>query len=268
MTEIIFPDRNNHSKVDARSFLSLKGQPNPILIVGMHNSGTSILTEIIHENGIFFGANMKHHESYFFTNFINDKIIFGGGGNWAKLPLMSVEEVLSFESSVGPFIKKHWIADYMQWGYDGVSPWGIKDPRLSVLLPLYLRIFPEAKVVHIHRNPDDVAASLSGKHKEGVGILNDFDHWKSLTEAHTQRIQEYSESCFAYFDLSYEDFCTEPQEQVHKLFKFLDLAYTRKTERLLKKVSTSSIGAYQRMLDSQNNPWRSKLKSFFLRQSK
>ncbi|MCJ7734698.1 MAG: sulfotransferase, partial [Anaerolineales bacterium] len=174
-------------EINSVAIQSLKGNQRPVLVVGMHNSGTSILTEILHKNGIFFGANMQHFESNFFSIFINDRIILGGKGNWAKLPLMSVDEVLSFESSVGPFIKAHWVADYLQWGYDGKSHWGIKDPRLCVLLPLYLKFFPEATVIHIRRNPDDVAASLTGKFKTGVGILDDFAHWKMLTEAYTER---------------------------------------------------------------------------------
>ena len=149
-------------------------QQSPILIVGMHNSGTSILAEILHKNGVFIGNNMDHSESHFFSIFLNDRIIMGGGNNWAKLPILSIEKVLSFKNTVGPFIKKHWKADYVQWGYDGSSKWGIKDPRLCVLLPLYLEIFPGAKIVHIRRNQNDVAASLSRRTKSGVGKLDEY----------------------------------------------------------------------------------------------
>lgn len=258
----------NLLQLNSLAFNSPLKHSDPILVVGMHNSGTSILTEILHKHGVFFNPNMKHYECNLFTNFINDRMILGGGDNWAKLPLMPVEQVLAFESSVGPFIKNHWLADYLQWGYDGISPWGIKDPRLCVLLPLYLRIFPNAKIIHIHRNPNDVAASLSGKYKAGVGILNNFDHWKELTEAYTARVREYLGLCAAHFDLSYEDFCRDPQDQIHNLFKFLKLTFTTETEQMLRKVTPARIGSYQRMLEVQNHPWKSKLKSFYLRFSK
>ncbi len=237
-------------------------KPDPILVVGMHNSGTSMLTEILHRSGIFFGANMKHHESRFFTLFINDRLIMNGGDNWTKLPLISIEEVLAYEKSIGPIIKSHWLIDYMQWGYDGISAWGIKDPRLCVLLPLYLKLFPDSKVVHIRRNPEDVAASLSGKHKAGVGILNDFDHWKTLTEAYTQRVLDYSGKCSAYFELSYEDYCRNPQPHTRELFQFLDIPYTDQTNLLLENVTPKRIGSYQRMLEVQKHPLRSKFRSW------
>lgn len=261
MTINNFPQEHNIPKINHQSLELMKGNQQPILVVGMHNSGTSILTEIIHESGIFFGANMKHHESYFFSNFINDRVILGGGGNWAKLPIISEEEILTYENLVGAFIKKHWLADYLQWGYDGVSPWGIKDPRLCILLPLYLTIFPQAKVIHIRRNPNDVAASLTGKYKVGIGILDDFDHWKALTEAYTQRVLNHSGDCQSYFELTYEDFCTQPQEQTQQLFNFLSIPFTQNTEKLLTKVTPSRIGSYQRWQEQQKHPWRTKIKT-------
>ena len=263
---ITMPNLTEFSKlpgINPNSLKELTGNQQPILVVGMHNSGTSILTEILHKNGVFFGANMDHYESYFFSNFINDRMILGGEGNWAKLPIMSIEEVLSYESPVGSFIKKHWIADYLQWGYDGISLWGIKDPRLCILLPLYLNIFPDAKVVDIIRNADDIAASLTGKFKAGVGVLDDFEHWKSLTEAYNQRVQTYSDKCASYFEIVYEELCTQPREQAKLLFDFLSLPFTPKAEKLLVKVTPARIGSYERWKESNKHPIRSKIKSLF-----
>ena len=39
-------------------------------------------------------------------------------------------------------------------------PWGWKDPRNSFTLKIWRQIYPNAKVIHIHRNPVDVANSL------------------------------------------------------------------------------------------------------------
>ena len=218
----------------------------PILIVGMHNSGTSILAEILHKSGVFLGNNMGHYESHFFSIFINDLLIMGGGSNWAKLPILSVEEVESFRETIKPFIQKYWVADYLQWGYDGVSKWGIKDPRLCVLLPLYLEIFAEATVIHIRRNPDDVAASLCQRTKRGIGKLNDFEHWKQLALEYTERVIHCSDKARAYYELEYEKFCTKTEEVTQDLFSFLNIPYTENTKKMLSKVSPSKIGSYER----------------------
>ena len=261
MTTNLPKSTNNLPEINAGMIHMLKGNHQPVLVVGMHNSGTSILTEILHKNGIFFGNNMHHYESHFFSIFINDRVILGGGDNWAKIPLMNMDDVLSFESSAGAFIKTHWIADYLQWGYDGKSRWGIKDPRLCILLPLYLKIFPEATVIHIKRNPDDVAASLTRRYKAGVGVLNDFDHWKSLTGAYTNRVISIKDQCASFYEIHYEDLCTQPQDQTKRLFNFLSIPFTPATEELLAKVTQERIGSYDRLQVAKKHPLRSKLKS-------
>ncbi len=40
------------------------------------------------------------------------------------------------------------------------GPWGWKDPRNSVTLPLWLDLFPDARVIHVRRDPEAVVASL------------------------------------------------------------------------------------------------------------
>lgn len=216
----------------------------PVLIVGMHNSGTSILAEIIHKNGVFLGNNMEHYESHLFSIYLNDLLIMKGDKNWSNLPILSIDDVMSYRKTINSFVKKHWMADYIQWGYDGFSKWGIKDPRLCVLLPLYLDIFPEAKVVHIRRNPDDVAASLCQRYKRGVGKLEDFDHWKELTLEYTERVIEYSNVAHAYHEIKYEEFCTKSKSVTKSLFKFLDISFTSDTKQLLSKVTPSRIGSF------------------------
>ena len=264
MNPIPFPDPQNLPRLDHHQLLSLQGkQPPPVLVVGMHNSGTSMLTEILHESGIFFGANMRHQESYFFSSFINDRLILGGGDAWAQLPLLSVEKVLSYQQTIAPFVKSHWLADYLQWGYDGISRWGVKDPRLCILLPLYLKIFPEATVVHIRRDANDVAASLTMKYKQGVGILTDFEHWKALAHAYTKRVEEYAPSCKRYVQVQYEDFCRHPHQQAAELFNTLELPFSSHTEQLLATVTASRIGSYQRWLAAKETPLLAKLTKIF-----
>jgi hypothetical protein len=226
--------------------------PEPVLIVGVHSSGTSIVSEILHRSGLFLRANERHYESRFFSIFVNDILIMGGKGNWSRLPIMDIETVMSFVETVGMFVRKYWIADYLQWGYDGVSQWGFKDPRLCVLLPLYLEIFPKAKVVHILRNPDDVALSLCNTPKGGVVKKHPFSYWKKFIKVHTGRVLKYADKCHAYHRLTYEDFCRKSVETTKLLFDFLDLEFTEHTVESLSKVNTSRIGTYKMSRKERN----------------
>lgn len=240
-------------------------QQAPVLVVGMHNSGTSVLTELLHESGVFFAPSMQHHESHFFSIFVNDLLILGGSDNWAKLPLMSIDDVMAFRDTVGPFVKRHWIAEYLQWGYDGTSAWGIKDPRLCIVLPLYLAIFPEARVVHIRRDPDDVAASLHERERRRGGVKQSFDHWKRLGAAYVGRVRECSSRCRAYHEVEYEAICTASHDTFKGVLDFLGLPFTDRTESLLSKVTPSRIGSYQRLQQRQEPAKDNPLKGFLQR---
>ena len=50
--------------------------------------------------------------------------------------------------------------------------WGWKDPRNSLTLPLWLRLYPEAKIVHVLRHGVDVARSLQKRYGQ---VIDGFD---------------------------------------------------------------------------------------------
>ena len=214
----------------------------------MHNSGTSILAEVLHRHGLFMGANMAHFENRFFSIYVNDLQIMGGGSGWAQLPILTIDEVLAFRNTAGEVILAQWLADFKTWGYDGQSPWGVKDPRMCVLLPLYLDLFPGARVLHIIRDPDDVAASLAHRPKRGTGLLRDVDHWKQLAEAHVERVRDsVAGSGVEYLEIGYEEFCLEPQRVVERIFDFVELPFGSDVGNFLdKNVSSSSVGTANR----------------------
>ena len=54
-----------------------------------------MLAQILHHSGCFLANNAAHCESHFFSLFINDRLIMGGGTAWAELPVITVEQVLA-----------------------------------------------------------------------------------------------------------------------------------------------------------------------------
>lgn len=220
----------------------------PVLVVGMHNSGTSVLAEILSRHGLFLGVDADHHENRFFRNEVNEGLVLGGGDRWARLPLMEVEEVLAHTAAVREHLERHWRERYRACGWDGISPWGFKDPRTCVLLPLYLEIFPRARVLHIVRDPDDVAASLAHRRKRGVGVLRDADHWRRLALAYTERVRE----CAArhpqpFLEISYEALCTQPTVVLARVFDFVGLPFTEAARVYAReRLDPSRIGSARR----------------------
>jgi hypothetical protein len=51
-------------------------------------------------------------------------------------------------------------------------PWGWKDPRNTFLLPIWLEIFPNAKIIHIYRNGLDIAKSLAVREQSRINRIH------------------------------------------------------------------------------------------------
>src|SRR5437588_3783735 len=159
----------------------MKGNTPPIIILGMHRSGTSLLTEVLQAMGLHVGWFLQEDfECPFFLE-RNEKIMNICGGSWEqpqavesllkhltmrsqmKALLLRDLESPAFLSYLGPH---HWRCrgNLNQLRF----PWGWKDPRNTYLLPLWLDVFPDAKIVHIYRHPMDVAQSLAVREQNSI----------------------------------------------------------------------------------------------------
>lgn len=155
------------------SLSSARTSTPPVIIIGMHRSGTSLLTRVLQQSGLFMGLGASRNEEAAFTNAVNAWLFRQASATWDQPAAM--DELLADET-LWP-----WLVDYMhgitngpaaarflggrRWlrsrGFAGMStPWGWKDPRNTWTLPLWLALFPEARVLHIVRHGVDVAASL------------------------------------------------------------------------------------------------------------
>lgn len=145
----------------------------PVIIMGMHRSGTGMISRILERLGLFTGAQkQRDHEALFFLN-LNDWLMSQCGGAWDHPQpihdLIAHGEAKRMALDYIRFIMKTpRVASYMGWknylrhgSPERLDfPWGWKDPRNTFTLPFWLEIFPEAKVIHIYRNGVDVANSL------------------------------------------------------------------------------------------------------------
>lgn len=146
----------------------------PIIILGMHRSGTSMLTRLLREQGLFLGHKFSGDDEATFFQTINRWMHRIAGTNWDRpLPAVEmledpehVERIAAVVSSrlSGPgtyeFLGPKMLRHGMKIGVDLPFLWGFKDPRSSINLPVWLHLFPEAKLLRIRRHGVDVAASL------------------------------------------------------------------------------------------------------------
>ncbi len=162
----------------------------PVIIIGMSRSGTSMLTRILDELGLFTGHRLTdNHEAVFFRE-INDWLLTQCSGglenpstfkyllkDWEARALfgrfinytMKTPRVMSF-LGMRKYLKYRTPANLD-------VPWGWKDPRNTYTLPFWLDLFPEAKVIHIFRHPLDIINSLRTRRKRGLSRLEGRHYW-------------------------------------------------------------------------------------------
>jgi hypothetical protein len=247
----------------------------PIIICGMHRSGTSLVSNIIESQGVFMGRKKQNdNEPVFFLD-INETIFRLLNASWDTPDNFSFANVF-FKTNVQKiinrklqsnsarsyfglyqFLKNH---DFQKINYS----WGWKDPRNTFTLDYWRQIFPGVKVVHVYRNPIDVARSLqrrqeqfterfsTNKRFEEFAVKNDFmgTSYKCLhLEEGFKLWEKYIRKAFSsgadIFHLKYEDLLENQEKKVDELFLFLGLPKKPEAiEPVLSKIDSSRKYAF------------------------
>jgi hypothetical protein len=145
----------------------------PIIVTGMHRSGTSLVARTLGMLGLFMGWKLQGDEESEFIIELNDWVLSQLGARWDHAG-MAVElqhdpvfrrlavrylrirlRSLQARAFLGP---RH----LMRLGIEDIPcAWGWKDPRTTLTLPTWLELFPGLKVIHVARHGMDVAMSLN-----------------------------------------------------------------------------------------------------------
>jgi hypothetical protein len=133
----------------------------------MHRSGTSVLTRALNVLGLSLGRSddlhfaadnpTGHWES---TALIacNDRILSKFGGTWDAPPLLARGWETSHKADE---LLGDMRATFSDVYANASVPWIWKDPRTSLTLPIWRRLFQEIVVVIAIRHPGAVSASLN-----------------------------------------------------------------------------------------------------------
>src|ERR1700712_4793512 len=125
----------------------------PVIFIGMHRSGTSMLARLLEELGMFFGAVKDENNEALFFQDLNEWLLgqWGGPGPkpaafnqhfWRSAETVKWTELYIRNLLASPRAIKFLGARYAVRGIRGLdTPWGWKDPRNTFTLPLWLRIF-------------------------------------------------------------------------------------------------------------------------------
>lgn len=257
----------------------------PVIIVGMHRSGTSLLARLLEGLGLFVGWRVQQdHEALFFLR-LNQWLLAQCGGGWdhpepihdllghapaRELVRDYLDVSLRSPRSIS-FLGARWLR------YGGPAryphPWGWKDPRTTFTLPLWLDLFPEARVVHVQRHAVDVADSLLRRQasfletrraryrqlrptywirEKQVGFTDglrcaDLAEGFALWEAYAQEGRNHvRERGPLGLEIRYEDLLAEPEESLAHVGGFCGLAFTReRVAALVRDVRSDRAFSYR-----------------------
>ena len=228
----------------------------PVIIIGMHRSGTTMITKMLEQLGLFVGHEKDDNcESLFFFNL--NHWMFKVGISKVDYPqnmlLMNpnckAELVNAVDFHLGHGKKQSYLGGVKMADIRDIDiPWGWKEPRNTYTLDIYKELFPNAKIIHIYRHPLDAANSYL---KRDVDRRNIFEMtWKKkikrkwlMADKYHQNFrlkdigdgyalwQEYVTRALSWeeeFDdrmktYKYEDFLDQPQGPLKEMAGFCGL---------------------------------------------
>ncbi len=156
----------------------------PVIIIGMSTSGIKNVSKILESLGVFMGsAKNRDNEAILFHD-INAWILRQfSSGRENPLPLTNklyIREIRQkYVSHIKKILDSRRIVSYLGWikyffyKYPTKlqSPWCWNDSINIITLPIWLDIFPDAKIIHVYRHPMNVVDTLISKRAKSISKL-------------------------------------------------------------------------------------------------
>ena len=235
----------------------------PIIITGMHRSGTSLLSNILMQQGIFMGSKLdSNNESIFFQR-INKWILSCIGSSWDNpqtLKDLENEDINVIINRLGKALNSRFSKSLFLGKKDLIYNkslneidivWGWKDPVNTFTLFIWKKIFPNSKIININRHPLDVSTSLINresnlKSKDKESLFPEFlssllpvlsiNKGDVLSSFNIKNINdglklykkyfdeiESNKNLYDVLDIKYEDLIMDSNKVLNEIFDYLDM---------------------------------------------
>ncbi|HEX7151440.1 MAG TPA: sulfotransferase [Thermoanaerobaculia bacterium] len=188
----------------------------PIVVLGMHRSGTSLTTQLVAALGAYVGGpdDLPPPDMFNPTGFwehkevvrLGDEILAALGSSWMVTHEADVAR-LPHETRAA-FVQR--ARDIVARSLQGHGPFVVKDPRMSLLFPIWREAFGEPVCVLAWRDPMAVARSLETR--DGLPLIVSLAAW----EQSTRTLLRDSEGLSRVL-VSYEQLLADPQHVTREL---------------------------------------------------
>lgn len=157
-----------------------------VLVLGMHRSGTSVLTGLLASTGLYAGedddfppADAHNQQGYWERRdvwAIDETILRVLGAQW--------DDPRDGDLAALPADARALLAERARRVVDALDrrgPWVVKDPRLCTLLPFWLPWLSRPIAVLLYRDPFAVARSLAAR--DGLPLARGLTLWERYNRA-------------------------------------------------------------------------------------
>jgi hypothetical protein len=213
----------------------------PLVLIGMHRSGTTLTAEMLRACGLYLGRRLGHHHEARFFQALNRQVLASGGGSWDRVrPYLHARADLAFRKATMQALAAA-LATSFRTAYLSLPQraalavgrpfrWGWKDPRTCLVLPQWLALFPRARLLHIVRHPLDVALSLRRREEQNreqgkpfLEQLLDLGCALDLWEAYVGECARWRDLGERYLEVRFEDLLAGPVHRLRELCRFAAL---------------------------------------------
>ena len=197
-------------------------EPTIICVLGMHRSGTSLVSRVLNVLGLDLGPeehlmrpNSENPTGYWESRpikRINEEILSRLGGSWFEPPDLGV----GWEHRPVLAEPRRRARELIEADFSDSELWGFKDPRNSLTLPFWQRFLAPMRYVICFRNPLDVAASLEAREEESVPFEQGIRLWLNYVRGALFHTAGHPRVL-----VFYEDLMVDPGPVVDRLTRFI-----------------------------------------------
>jgi len=230
-----------------------------LLILGMHRSGTSAVAGVLARLGVRFGNDLmpaapSNPKGFYEHNrivLINHHLLTTLGRAWNDPRPLPV----GWHQDSRLAVYREALQELIISEFSQIPLWGIKDPRICRLLPLWIPLLQDMgiaiRIVHVTRHPDEVALSLLARDGLDTGI------------SHLLYIRHYLESVqesrnFSRVTVDFSTLLTQWKREIEKLvagFGLNHISITRNATNV-NRFLDSKLRHHQASDTPQQGPFR------------
>jgi hypothetical protein len=210
----------------------------PIFITGLPRSGTSMVTGLLAQSGVWVGSTIpggpSNPKGFFEHAQIREVVIKGilrsldcDPLGVHKLPPPDLSEEVEFNTGSGdPLSLRDFLRQTIQEdGYPEGRRWAYKEPKLSLLWRIFHAVFPNATWLIVERNTESVIRSCLNTHFMRQHSQED-SFWRELTNDYTARLQQLKEAPgIRVWTLSSDQLMAGHISELQGFFEFADLEF-------------------------------------------